>query len=122
MVDWTKPIQTKDGRRARVLCKDRATIGDDCVVVLVKNKDQLETPHCVTDSGFGGLFTIINVPEQVEKYVNVYANDPHGLAIASHDTLQKAEKYAGPGRTQRIMLVFVGGRFAGAEVVDVDQD
>ena len=34
MIDWTRPIQTRDGRKARVLCTDRKKEGWPVVVAI----------------------------------------------------------------------------------------
>lgn len=76
MIDWTKPIQTKSGRPARVLCTDlKDTEYPVAVAVLVNDKH--EVPYTYTAEGkyviaVDSPFDIINVPEKRVRYFNVF--------------------------------------------------
>ena len=68
-VDLTKPVQTRDGRKARVLCTDRkhiTTYGDWCVIALITDKDGYESPSYHTKDGkhhHTPSSDLVNVPE-----------------------------------------------------------
>lgn len=65
-IDWNKPIQLADGRKARVLCQD-AKISYGSKVVLVTYADGSESVQTFRDDGTRGIddhvLTVINVPE-----------------------------------------------------------
>lgn len=67
-VDWTKPIQTRDGRKAELLCKD--LLGDFSHAVKVKCKEG-NMIGCYKPNGnrfqHESDYDIINVPPQKVK-------------------------------------------------------
>lgn len=73
-----EPVQTRDGRAARIICLDR--LGEDCpIVALVKDSEGYENMYAYTTTG---AFTpmadctldLVMVPVQREGWVNVYSN------------------------------------------------
>lgn len=80
-VDWTKPIQTRDGRKARVICTDAKK--SRSVIVLVENSSGGEHVHDYEDNGShysvnseAHVLDVINVPEKRtwKGWINVYEN------------------------------------------------
>lgn len=91
MVDFTKPVTTRDGRPVRILCTDRKGT-DHPVVGLVESKDCEELLHW-TSSGFYNRFEtrtaldLINPP--VKKYLALCRN---GASGGYYDTHEKCER------------------------------
>lgn len=70
--DPTKPVQTRDGKPARILCTDK--FGDQPIVALTKNPDGTETTgeFSVNGSFFcNGIskHDLINVPLKIQRTV-----------------------------------------------------
>ena len=77
-IDWTKPIQTRDGRSARLLCKDlKGARGYPVVVALLDERGYESLEHYT----LGGQYLtgddeendhdLINLPERVERWFGV---------------------------------------------------
>ena len=77
-LDLTKPLQTRDGRPARVICTDRN--GVETSIVALVMVDGNEIPYCYTSNGCCGTaphpLDLINAPvKHVREYwVNCYEN------------------------------------------------
>lgn len=84
MIDWNKPVRTKDGREVRVLCTDRVTDSSYPVLALVKDGCGYEAAHSYTIegkyriSGTESKNDLENVPEVKSIWVNVYPDDVYG--------------------------------------------
>lgn len=100
--DPTKPVQTRDGRKARIICSN-AKQGRYPIVALVENRDMAEEIGSFTTDGkewdfeSKGKRDLINVPERIEReyWVNVY-EDRQGIGF--WDSKQLADDYAGDNR------------------------
>jgi hypothetical protein len=75
--DPKQPVQTRDGREARIICSDRKTTSDFSIVVLITHEDGTE--RAATRRSNGSLdphvesnFDIINIPVETVRYVNYY--------------------------------------------------
>lgn len=96
-IDWSKPIECVDGRKARVLCTDAK--GDLPVKILVDNGAK-ENCFSLTLDGMHGEFChpskvfVRNVPEKFsrEVWVNVYRNCVFGFT-SKYDAVSHAEKW-----------------------------
>ena len=83
-IDWTKPVQTKDGRKVRVLCTDAR--GRNPVIGLVLNEDE-ETDEMMSWPISGDAWgpdhdyslDLINVPEKHTLWVNVWRDKADNL-------------------------------------------
>lgn len=80
MLDLTKPVQTKGGHKARVICTDMRG-GKYPVIALVADNDgggeilrkyTLDGVYCTSDTWAD--YNLINVPETIEQAVYVYRN------------------------------------------------
>lgn len=114
--DPSKPVQTRSGWPARILCTDRHG-GEYPVVALVRQPSGFET--CVSYRSGGHLhqsachhnpYDLINAPEKIEGWINiertVTSNDgvlyTHGNVWPSRE-----EAKAGFGRGCRIACIHV---------------
>lgn len=76
--DPTKPVQTRDGRPARIICTD-AKHSDPTFKIwaLIPNKNGNETPYpFAADGSWGGHFNnqmdLVNVPERTSKFMTLW--------------------------------------------------
>jgi hypothetical protein len=79
--DPTKPVQTRDGRKARILCTDRD--GNRPIVVLITNSLREEVSTRCRDGrlslghdGFRG--DLVNIPVKSTTYQSIYMNGTTG--------------------------------------------
>lgn len=78
--DPTKPVQTRDGRRARIICTDRDSIYS--IVALVREPNGEESVSSYTKYGrsiphYGGTSSkdLINIPVRRAAWVNFFPRD-----------------------------------------------
>lgn len=75
-IDFHKPLQTKDGRKVRILCTDRKHVLYP-VMALVMNADGSEMDNTFTmtgkyyEDGREHHLDLENVPETTEKFYNI---------------------------------------------------
>lgn len=84
--DPLKPVQTRDGRKVRILTTDRRNL-DYPIVALLGDGDSIAMftrEGCVFRSGNHTGSDLINVPEPVVTYVNIY---PQGIGGASPNAI-----------------------------------
>lgn len=109
-LDLTKPMQTRDGRKVRLLASDLA--GKFPLVVAVARPDgsELLAVRCKNGGVYSGRQNegdIINVPAKVIRYLNIYS-DRAGLL---HPSAIEADDVAEIGRIARIRIEFNEGQF-----------
>jgi hypothetical protein len=108
LVDWSRPIETEDGREAKLLDKDFHDDSDYTVVAKVTERDGVtQTIHYFTDDGFfyaskspNGC-NLRNKPTIVEDfvYINVYPkHQSTGYEYVPHDTQEAADSHRSAGR------------------------
>lgn len=105
--DPSKPVQTRDGKKARIICTDR--YGMYPIVVLVTENGQ-ENMYTVNSTGkFGaGEYDLVNIPEPpIVTYINVYSNG-RGSVKSSRET---ADIVAGLDRVACVRLEYREGQF-----------
>ncbi len=101
MIDFNKPVQTRDGRKVRILCTD-AKCGMPIVALVMANTGT-EVPvayykdgaifNSTNDSGAD----LINVPEEHTVWVNIQKAHKEGLEpglAILHKTRMIADNYA----------------------------
>lgn len=105
-IDWSKPVQTRNGKPLRVLCTDMKRVTFP-VICLLEHSDGGETieeyrldgsyenPHFA-----GGSLNAINAPIKKHGWVNVYGSDAdyRMASIEIHDTEDGANQVAARGR------------------------
>lgn len=88
-----KPICTRDGRKARIICFDRRDTDNHCIVALIEDKElpNKEWVRSYFDNGkyLSGdeesIHDLMMLPEKKEGWVNIYRTQ-------IYTTLEKAEK------------------------------
>ena len=82
-IDFTKPLQTRDGRKVRLLCTDK--ISSYPVVVWLEDIKATAsyTLEGVNVIGEESNIDLVNVPEQVtvDVWVNVYKDEQGGIVV-----------------------------------------
>ena len=102
--DTTKPVQTRDGRKARIICTDRFYPGYPIVALIDDVHFGRETLKAYSPDGivlyepYSGM-DLINIPEKVTVYLNVYLDtDPRiGCGYAYTTEKQARENADGAG-------------------------
>jgi hypothetical protein len=120
VLDLNKPVQTRDGRKVRVLATDRKGAAYYPVLGLLTQADGEETVESWTlvgefYSGDTDEADLVNVPEKIVGYLNVYGTrsqygqtsyrlyDSRAIADAEADDMR--------GRIACIRVEFEEGRF-----------
>lgn len=96
MLDLNKPVQTRDGRKARIICTDRDAARPIVALVAVAGRE-MATARCRDgrihpSHSHGG--DLVNVPEEpvvTTRFLNIY---PHrsgpGINVFSYDSSNAA--------------------------------
>ncbi len=90
-----KPVCTRDGRKARIICFDRESIGFP-IIALVKNGDT-ECVYQFDDKGRSNIddeergYDLMMLPEKKEGWVNVY-RDCDGANITKDDNIYSSKE------------------------------
>ena len=87
--DPTKPVQTRDGRKARIICTDLKNPGGETIVALVYAHDNFEAPILFHSNGRYHINRenprdLINAPETKSWWSNAYPEGP-GMPRASRE-------------------------------------
>jgi len=108
--DPKKPVQTRDGRPARIVCRDAK--GSYPIVAMIEI-DGEEQPKTYTADGkfdrFGGLpLDLINIPTKRTGWVNVYPPYEGSMQIAflsdAYRTREEADKDAAECRIACVQI------------------
>lgn len=74
--DPNKPVQTRDGRKARIICTDRVSDLGYPIVAAVLDQgmpaEELHTYNIYGACAHGSSLDLINIPVKREGWVNVY--------------------------------------------------
>lgn len=113
--DPTKPVQTRDGRAARIICTDRKTKDDSSIVALVTVTPDITesettliftTDGCISVDGIEHPIDLINVPEKHTVWVNMY---PVSRSINFYKTRKEADINATCNRTACVEVTYTEG-------------
>lgn len=109
MLDLTKPVQTRDGRRVRILCTDRQDEKFPIIALVQDLFECNERLYSYTKRGFANVgggpssCDLVNVPEKRSMWVNVYEKANNDVC---HSTKREADKNQVPGRIACIELTY----------------
>ena len=81
-----KPVCTRDGRKARIICFDR--VGDFPIVALTDDREYKEEGvnlYDINGKGSNECFDLMMLPEKKEGWVNIYRSQ-------IYDTLERAKE------------------------------
>jgi hypothetical protein len=109
--DPNKPVQTRDGRPARIVCTDKKS--EHPIVALIIEKDGFEAVRSYLENGSydgvtkDGRLDLINVPEKIVRYLNAY---PSGESY-SYKSRKEADVGATSFRMACFRVEFTEGQF-----------
>jgi len=128
-LDPTKPVQTRNGRKARIICVDREGKNASSkypIIALVKASDGSEELRSYTVDGFH-FFTdekeesendLVNVPEERTVWVNVYKDSGTGCCFDTRE-LANEGKRTGKRRVAILQITIAGDRVTKAIIHDM---
>lgn len=111
MLDLTKPVQTRDGRTARIICTDAKTSSGFPIIALVADASGNEFLVSHTSDGYYNSSkdkhnnNLINIPEKHEMWVNCYP----GLTARDYLTRKAADYAATPARIACVKVTWTDG-------------
>lgn len=92
--DVTKPVQTRDGRKARIICTDHT--GDTPIITLVTNSQDVELVYYHNLDGIclynSSRLNLINIPERRSIFRNIYREGSTGNEHLSLESAQRIGK------------------------------
>lgn len=116
--DPKKPVTTRDGRKARIIATDRKSWDNDFPMIALVEDDDTENMQTYTSDGKYLMGEpsdedLINVPESIVRYVNVYRGDNSEKFYSGgeYNTRADADSWANKGRVSCIRVEFTEGRF-----------
>lgn len=127
-LDVTKPVTTRDGRPARIICTDRKGLGDFDLIVLVNGCTISSSEMILCYSNNGTLYAdgdltgrndLINVVEKTSTWQNMYPSDGGSTAKSKAEAYGQAVKQSLIGYLRRDYEdgVFVSATFEPVEEV-----
>lgn len=101
-LDLTKPVQTHDGRKARIICTDvKGASNEQSILALVEQWGTAEAVFWYRKDGTtkysGSNSFLTNVPEKIERWINVYRHRRTGI-IGTGQTAYPSEEIAAAAR------------------------
>lgn len=110
--DPTKPVQTRDGRKARIVDTNYKG-GPKSILAIVTLNSTLEAAHAYNKDGsyltnMTQDLDLINIPEKYTLWVNLYA-DRGSMFTHSHSSRAQADVNAGASRIACVKVEFEEG-------------
>ena len=98
MIDFSRPVQTRDGREVRILCTDRLNRNFPVVgLVKISETDEMSTYYTLegrSSYAFSSDLDLVNVPSIFKEiYTNIYED---GSSV-THSTFDQADLGKGFG-------------------------
>ncbi len=113
MFDPKKPVQTRKGDKARIVCTDVKSYGDEWpILALITHSNGCELLRQYTRLGrMGKVYDndhdLVNVPEEHEAWINLYGGE--GDSCYWYSTREVADQCAGTDRIACIKIKFKDG-------------
>lgn len=109
MIDFTKPLRTRDGRKVRILCTDRKGEAPIVGLIVDDSGESLWTWHRdgACDASKNNPLDLVNINEGT-FWVNVYSG---GAFSSTHATREAADSWAAEERLARIKVSWREGQF-----------
>ena len=114
-IDWTKPIQTKDGKPARFLAKLNTDQALNHVIAITHKEDVDYECVAVVNGASGAPWGIVNVPppDVVLAAINVYPASWKGMNLSNvepHIDVDTANRAADNSRLALVKISLVNGK------------
>lgn len=108
-IDWTKPIETTCGKKARVLCTDLHSETGHTHAVAIRRSETDELVYHFPATGITLGYQLRNVPQEIRRtvYINVY-NNTAGNIGSTFETREQADIHGGPSRIACLRIEIVG--------------
>ena len=108
--DPTKPVQTRDGRKARIICTDYK--GFKPIIAIITTEEDSESVFCYESNGrftdpTKGELDLINIPERTSSWFNLYEPD---LICGSYRSHEVANLRQTSSRLATLELVYEDGK------------
>lgn len=98
MIDFTKPVQTRCGLKARIICTDRKSRGGYHVVALVAVPNEDEATLWFSTDGESEVgYQLVNVPVKHKRWINIYKDTKGDPYLSTHSSSTKGEADANAG-------------------------
>ena len=113
MIDWEKLIETRNGRKVRVLCRDRKSERYPVVALVGERADIISYTEDGVHNANAGTedLDLVNVPEPIVRYFNIYSGDLVSVCLhKSREGADSAAEYATKPRIGRIRVDFGDGK------------
>jgi hypothetical protein len=99
-LDFTKPVQTRDGRKVRIICTNAGLVYQGVPNPIIGTVAGLGFPMSWADDGsctleWGEDRSLVQVPEPRTMFINVYPKD---YEDTWHQDKNTADTYARPSR------------------------
>ena len=104
----TKPVQTRDGRKARILCKD---LNSDVYTIVAATMENNGTESVRLYTNTGQILVgkpnhdldLVNIPKRTSRWTNVYPTGDHG-------SKERADILKNHNRIGVIEIIFEDGK------------
>jgi hypothetical protein len=132
--DPTKPVQTRDGRKARIICTDRAFVsasGESWpIIALISSGDGKEHAYYYQNDGgaphLNAGHSLVNIPEVKKQYrlvsfggvISVWSSAGLGLA---KDMLRKTNEHNAGGIVGISETIFIDGKITEINFISVEK-
>ena len=109
--DPTKPVQTRDGRKARIV-SDRLSGGAHKFIAIITHENGCENGYTYDEGGYYYCLSnpcgldLVNVPEKREMWVNVYEGCD---ILVRHDSRDSADSNATGNRIACVRVEYEDG-------------
>lgn len=94
--DPTKPVQTRNGKKARIICTDVAGGNGYPIIALITESGGVERSIPYSENGCywadkkgDHSLDLVNVPEEISRWINVYTL---GLIGGAHPSREEADE------------------------------
>lgn len=107
-IDFTKPVQTRDGQPVTILTTKREHALYP-VVGMVNDEEVLvfTAEGCLFDDGMEDDMDLVNVPVKQEFWINIYHNEHGGCPwVRPYQTKEEADYKAAPERIACVRIEY----------------
>lgn len=120
--DPTKPVMTRDGRKARILAAD--VLGEDPIVAAIELTSDKEI---VREFGPSGRYAeskespldLVNIPERKERFMNIHAPEDYSIWTSLTDLKEESYKRRSWDPIGTILkLTFEGDNLVDVEILE----
>ena len=110
--DPTKPVQTRDGRKARIICTDRKSTVYPLVGLILNGETEYLTEWDLngkhrSNGFFDSVNDLINIPERTSRWVNVYDGSDWCYGF---ETESDAREHSTKCRRGTVEIIFEDGK------------